>query len=173
MAEFKFESKVEPLQVIWQSLLRLFKKVIDGLDGIISGPARGAALLLCLCKWDSQGRAQTQGISESAAVAAGCNRLAWGKHATTLAILTQFKSQQGFNALTGIGEKLLLTKASPIASLNHSIIHLSLNKNMTKEQNHMFWIESCGKQQVWIDDLSYVRGKGVCWLCSNPVDEGW
>ena len=37
---------------------------------------------------------QTQGDSKSAAVAAGSNRLAWGQHATSLAILTQFKSQK-------------------------------------------------------------------------------
>ena len=56
----------------------------------------GASLQHCLGV--SDGQAQTQGVSLSAA-AAGHNRLAWGKHATTLAILTQFKSQQGFNAL--------------------------------------------------------------------------
>ena len=99
-AEFKFESKFDPLQVmmvIWQSFRRLFQKVIEGLEGEINGQALGAALWLCLR--GSDGRAQTQGVSESAAVAAGRDRLAWGKHATTLAILTQFKSQQGFNAL--------------------------------------------------------------------------
>ena len=37
------------------------------------------------------GQAQTQGVSLSEAVAASLNRLAWGKHAATLAILTQFK----------------------------------------------------------------------------------
>ena len=97
VAKFKFESKFEPLQVIWQSLWRLFQKVIEGLEGKINGQALGAALRLCLR--GSDGRAQTQGVSESAAVAAGRDRLAWGKHATTLAILTQFKNQQGFNAL--------------------------------------------------------------------------
>ena len=35
----------------------------------------------------------------TAAVAAGSDSLAWEKYATALAILTQFKSQQGFNAL--------------------------------------------------------------------------
>ena len=49
MAEFKFESKFEPLQVIWQFLWRLFQKVIKGLEGIINGQALGAALLLYLC----------------------------------------------------------------------------------------------------------------------------
>ena len=39
-----------------------------------------------------QCRAQTQGVSESAAVAAGRDWLASGKRATTLAILTQFES---------------------------------------------------------------------------------
>ena len=42
-AQFKFESKFEPLQVIWQSLLRLFQKVIEGLDCKINGQALGAA----------------------------------------------------------------------------------------------------------------------------------
>ena len=42
------------------------------------------------------GRASTtQGVSESAAVAVGSDRLAWGK----LAILTQFESQKGLKAL--------------------------------------------------------------------------
>ena len=73
-AEFKFGSKFEPLQVIWQSLLRLFQKVIEGLEGKINGQALGAALWLCLR--GSDGRAQTQGVSESAAVAAGRDLLA-------------------------------------------------------------------------------------------------
>ena len=102
-AQFKFESKFEPLQVIWQSLRRLFQKVIEGLEGQINGQALGAALQLCLCQSDWQ--AQTQGVSESAAVAAGRYQLALGKHAITLVILTQFKSQQGFNALKILGHK--------------------------------------------------------------------
>ena len=73
-AEFKFESKFEPLPVIWQSLRRLFQKVIEGLEGKINGQALGAALLLCMR--GSDGQAQTQGVSESAAVAAGSDRLA-------------------------------------------------------------------------------------------------
>ena len=101
VAEFKFGSKFEPLLVIWQSLQRLFQKVIDseGLEGKIwvNCQALGAALQLCLCRSDRW--AQTQGVPESAAVAAGSDHLAWGKHATTLALLAQFKSQQGFNAL--------------------------------------------------------------------------
>ena len=43
-AEFKLESKFEPLPVIWQSLRRLFQKVIEGLEGKINGQALGAAL---------------------------------------------------------------------------------------------------------------------------------
>ena len=69
VAEFKFEIKFEPLPVIWQSLRRLFQKVIEGLEGKINGQALGAALLLCLRVSDL--RAQTQGVSESAAVSAG------------------------------------------------------------------------------------------------------
>ena len=37
----------------------------------------------------------TQGISESAVVAAGHNRLALGKSATTLVLQTHFESQKG------------------------------------------------------------------------------
>ena len=53
-AEFKFESKFEPLPVIWQSLQRLFQKVIEGLEGKINCQALGAALLLCLHGLDWQ-----------------------------------------------------------------------------------------------------------------------
>ena len=49
VAEFKFESKFELLPVIWQSLQRLFQKVIKGLEGKINCQALGAALLLCSC----------------------------------------------------------------------------------------------------------------------------
>ena len=51
VAEFRFQSKFEPIQVItviWQSLGRLFQKVIEGLEGKINGQALGAAFLLCL-----------------------------------------------------------------------------------------------------------------------------
>ena len=76
-AEFKFESKFEPLPVIWESLRRLFQKVIEGLEGKINGQALGGALRLYLRTMHrSDGRAQTQGVSESAAVAAGRDRLA-------------------------------------------------------------------------------------------------
>ena len=71
--EFKFESMFEPLQVIWQSFQRLFQKVIEGLEGKTNGQALLAALQLCL-RW-SDGRAQAQGVSKSAAVAAGSDRL--------------------------------------------------------------------------------------------------
>ena len=74
-AQFKFESKFEPLQVIWQSLQRLFQKEIKGLDCKINSQALGAALRLCL-RGSADGRAQTQGVSELAAVAAGRDRLA-------------------------------------------------------------------------------------------------
>ena len=73
-AQFKFESKFEPLQVIWQSLQGLFQKLIKALEGKINGQALGAALRVCL-RW-SDGRAQTQGDSELAAVAAGSNQRA-------------------------------------------------------------------------------------------------
>ena len=44
-AEFKFESKFEPLPVIWQFLRRLFQTEIEGFGGNINGQALGAALL--------------------------------------------------------------------------------------------------------------------------------
>ena len=47
-AEFRFESKFEPLPVIWQSLQRLFQKVIKALEGKINGQALGAAIRRCL-----------------------------------------------------------------------------------------------------------------------------
>ena len=96
-AEFKFKSNFEPLQVIWQTLQWLFQKVMEGLEGKINGQALGATLWHCM--GGSDGQAQTQGISKSAAVAAGLHRNSPGKHATTLAILTQFKSQKSLNAL--------------------------------------------------------------------------
>ena len=73
-AQFKFESKFEPLPVIWESLRRLFQTVIEGLEGKINGQALVAALLLCLI--GSDWRNQAQGVSESAIVAAGRDRLA-------------------------------------------------------------------------------------------------
>ena len=73
-AEFKFESKFKPLPVIWHFLLRLFQQVIEGLEGKINCQALGATLLHCL--GGSDGQAQTQGVSESAAVAAGLDWLA-------------------------------------------------------------------------------------------------
>ena len=83
VTEFKFqqvESKFEPLPVIWQSLLRLFQKVIKGLEGKITeltakllGQLSGSAYAGgTVSDW----RAQTQGASEQAAVAVGLNRLA-------------------------------------------------------------------------------------------------
>ena len=75
-AEFKFEStgKFEPLPVVWQSIQRLFQKVIEVLEGKIDGQALGAALLHCL--GESDGQAQTQDVSKSVAVAAGSDLLA-------------------------------------------------------------------------------------------------
>ena len=54
VAEFKFESKFEPLQVIRQSLQRLFQMVIESSGGKINCQALGAALLLCLHGLDWQ-----------------------------------------------------------------------------------------------------------------------
>ena len=65
---------------------RLLKQTIKGLEGKINGQALGAVLLHSFCR--SVGQAQTHGVSESATVAANCDRLAWGKHDTSLAIQT-------------------------------------------------------------------------------------
>ena len=67
-AEFKCKSKFEPLLIIWQSLLRLFQKVIKGLEGKITeltakllGQLSGSAYAGgTVSDW----RAQTQGASE-------------------------------------------------------------------------------------------------------------
>ena len=65
----EFEFKFEPLPVIWQSLRRLFEKnqkIITGLERQNQRPSswgRSPALLF-LC--GSDGRAQIQGVSESA-----------------------------------------------------------------------------------------------------------
>ena len=48
-AQYKFESKFGPLQVISQSFQRLFQKVIEGSAGEFNGQALGAAFWLCLC----------------------------------------------------------------------------------------------------------------------------
>ena len=118
-----------------------------------------AVLLHSLGGWDWL--AQTQGVSKSAAVAVGSHRLAWENCATTLVILTQFKSQQAWKVLMICRfwtwnflwnrQEVVANKSSfwaPIALLHLSIIHWSLSRNMTKEQNHMFWIKSCAKQQT-------------------------
>ena len=97
--DFNFESKFELLPVIWQSFRTLFQKVIKGLEGEINGQPLLAALLLCFARVGLASTNTGRFWVDSQAVAASSNRLAWGKHATTLTILTQFKSQQDFNAL--------------------------------------------------------------------------
>ena len=72
---------------------RLFEKRIKGFDTKINGAALRHSL------GGSNGREQTQRFSKSAAIAAGLDRLAWGKRATTLAIQTRFDSHKGFNTL--------------------------------------------------------------------------
>ena len=61
----------------------------EGFDCTINGRALGTALRHGL--GGSDRRAQTQGVSESASIAVGRNRLAWGKRATTT------DSVHGFN----------------------------------------------------------------------------
>ena len=68
---------------------RKFKKEIEDFDCKINGRAPEAALRPTgLSLGGLDGQAQTQGVSLWAAVAAGYNRLALRKCATTLAILT-------------------------------------------------------------------------------------
>ena len=86
-AEFKFESKFEPLLVFWQSLQRLFQKVIEVLEGKINGQALGAALRHSFGRSDGQTQAQARGVSFSAAVAAGRERLGLRRVAVTLGSL--------------------------------------------------------------------------------------
>ena len=80
-----FKSKFEPLAIVWQSLWRLFQKAFEENQWL-------AALRHSF--GGSDGRAQTQGVSESVAVAACYNQLVLRKSAVNLAILTQFKSQK-------------------------------------------------------------------------------
>ena len=87
-AEFKFESNSSPCRSSGNHSQRLFQKTIQGFDFKINGQALGAAFQHSF-GW-SGWRAQTQGVSELAAVAVGLDQLALGKSATTLAILTQF-----------------------------------------------------------------------------------
>ena len=77
--------QVKPLPVIWQSL--------PGLVWLAS----------------TLPSAQTQGGSQSAAVAAGHYLLACGKRATTLAILTQCESKKKFQCFVNIGPQQLST----------------------------------------------------------------
>ena len=61
VAEFKFESKFEPLPAIWQSVMKLFQKVVEGLEGKINDQALrlGAAFLHCLGGQDGQSLQQS------------------------------------------------------------------------------------------------------------------
>ena len=90
-AEFKFESKLEPLPVYSRRQMKVLT-------------AKSMAELLGQGSSKAGMRFRS---SELAAIAAGSYRLVEGKCATTLAILTpsQFKSQKGFNALWISGHK--------------------------------------------------------------------
>ena len=71
---------------------RLFhpEKTIESFDCKVNGWALGAVLRHSLGLLE--GQAPTQGVSKSVALATGSNLLDWGKSASTLAILTWFKS---------------------------------------------------------------------------------
>ena len=133
-AEFKFESKFEPLPVIWQSLWRLFHKVIEGLECKIKGLALGAALqqgrtgehkLRAFPSRLQSLRASIGSLEENMLpllrywLSSGVNKvLLLCKFLAATSYL--FFSHENFD---GIGEKLLQTKAAPIALLNLSISH--------------------------------------------------
>ena len=79
---------LSPCQSSGNCSLKLFQKKIKGFGCKINGQAFGGS-----CSAELEGllqdcKAQTQGVSKSAAVAEGINRLAWGKIATTFALLT-------------------------------------------------------------------------------------
>ena len=81
-AEFMFEPNFEPVLVIWQSLPW----------AVPEDNRRFSLQNQWLSSWRralaQQWQEQTQGVSKLAVVAAGSNQFAWGKGATTLAILT-------------------------------------------------------------------------------------
>ena len=86
--------QVWALQVIWQSPWRLFQKVIEGLEGKSTAKLLGQLCCSACAGWTGKPGKDKHRVFptlKSAAVAAGSDRLFWGKHATTLAILTQFK----------------------------------------------------------------------------------
>ena len=149
-AEFKFESMFKPLPVIWQSPQKAVWEDNRRFWLQNQWPSSwGSAPAMLGQVW----RASTN--TGCFLVGCSCCWLAWGKHATTLVILTQLESRKGFNdyklqaatsdfffmwnaIFNGIGEKLLLTKAAPIASLNLSISHWSVwhrNKSACSELN--------------------------------------
>ena len=73
-AEFKFESEFEPLQVIWQSFPKAIREYNRRFLLQNQWPSSWGCAPAQIGRLD--GRAQTQVVSCSAAVAAGCDRLA-------------------------------------------------------------------------------------------------
>ena len=107
--------------------------------------------------------AHTQCVLKSAAVAVSSGLLAWVNHATTLAIMTRFDCSSvnkvlilcKFRAMTNhflfscvMNFSMELARSYCRPKHRPLIIHESLSKHMTQEQNSMFWIESCAKQQI-------------------------
>ena len=82
--EFKFESEFKPLPLIWQSLL---KAVPEDNQRFLTAKSM-AELLGQSSRTAWEGWTGPQGVSKSAEVAVGSNRLISRKGATTLAILT-------------------------------------------------------------------------------------
>ena len=164
------------MPVIWHSLRRLFQKIVEGFDCKISGRALGAAVRHSF-GW-SDGQAQTQSVSESAAFNAGRDSLAWGKRVATLAILTHCQSQKGLNVNFGqlrvtffscemkfsmeLARFCCRTKQRPLlCSIFRSVIGLwvkydARDKTACSESNPV------KSRRSKILNWRPVRGKGVC-----------
>ena len=118
-AEFKFESKFEPLPVIWQTVAISPKAVPEGNRRFRGQNQRPSSWGSSPALLASVGPASTN---------TGCFRvsgsLCWrrlkisGRDESFVQVVVM--RNENFD---GIGEKLLPTKAAPIASLNLSIIH--------------------------------------------------
>ena len=139
-AEFKFESKFEPLPVIWQSTPKAIPE--DNWRFWLQNqwPSASGSAPAQLSP------AQTQGVSESAAVAAGRDLLTWGEAVLPLLLywlspsikkmlmLCRYRAPTSHFFVVvkwNFRWKWREVVAEQIASLNLSIIHWSLSRNMT------------------------------------------
>ena len=94
--EFKFEFKFKPCWSSGNHSRRLFQKTtIERFDCKINGQAFGAPLRHSL-----DGLAQMHFKTGRFRVCCSCDRLAWGKNATTFAILTWLEGRKGYKAVS-------------------------------------------------------------------------